>query len=621
MYECANKKNLRKKIACGKRGSLLVSILVITALFVTLGMLALQFIINQNAASNFRVDRERALEIAEAGAEYYRWHLAHVPEDYQDGTGGPGPYVHQYRDANNNIIGAFSLEITPPSSGSTVVTIKSTGQLTDKLNSARSVTIKQGIPSFTKYAVVANADMRFGVGTEVFGPIHSNGGIRFDGVAHNLITSLQYSYDDPDHTGNNEFGVHTHVNAPPATGVDNNFRPLEAPTVAPPPYQTPPNRSDVFMVGRQFPVPQVDFNSITSDLNTLKTKAEANGIHLLASGGQGYHITFRIDGKVDMRIVNTQLRCQYNSGTQWRDYGYCSNNFNRICTQTSNCNYCSLDGSRSCTTNFNCSSVGAGTCITSGFSCLQSSHSIGSRAADQSNFTYKSASSIGYSMPANGLIFIEDDVWVDGVVPNNTRVTLVAAKEPLASGTANIFFSKDLTYAHYCDNASQNACSQDSECSGGADCVDNSDNTAAVGLITQNNILVGYFSEDDLRVDAALIAQNGRVGRPYYGASFTASTTNSNFQLYPTAGSLNPDGGTTCQQYRKRTSIITYGSLATNQRYGFSWTGYNLFNCGTFWNNSGYCNRTLNFDSNLTYAPPPDFPTTGEYETLSWEEN
>ncbi|MEK7518632.1 MAG: hypothetical protein AAB549_01795, partial [Patescibacteria group bacterium] len=61
---------------------MLVSILVVTGLFVTLGMLALQFVITQNAASRFRVDRERAIQIAEAGVDYYRWHLAHVPDDY-----------------------------------------------------------------------------------------------------------------------------------------------------------------------------------------------------------------------------------------------------------------------------------------------------------------------------------------------------------------------------------------------------------------------------------------------------------------------------------------------------------------------------------------------------------
>ena len=216
-------------------------------------------------------------------------------------------------------------------------------------------------------------------------------------------------------------------------------------------------------------------------------------------------------------------------------------------------------------------------------------------------------------MPANGLIFIEDDAWVDGVVPNGTRLTLVAAKEPLASGLANIYLNKDLTYGRYCDNATKNACSLDSECTGGATCVDVSNGTSAVGLITQQNILVGYFSENNLRLDDALIAQNGRVGRPNYGAS------SSSYQLYPTGSSLPSGGGgeNSCDDFRSRSLITTFGALATNQRYGFAWTGSTF--CSST-QSSGYCSRTLNFDANLTYAPPPDFPTTGQYSTLSWEE-
>lgn len=550
---------------------MLVSILVVTGLFVTLGMLALQFVISQNAASRFRVDRERAMQIAEAGVEYYRWHLAHVPEDFQDGTGAAGPYVHSYTDVTGNIIGTFSLEITPPLSGSTVVTIRSTGQITNRPTSSRTVTVQQGIPSFTKWAVVANAAMRFGAGTEVFGPIHSNGGIRFDGIAHNIVTSYLQTYTDVDFDRCTAYSwaVHTCVNPDD-----------------PAPMTALPTRTDVFIAGRQVQANFVDFNSISVDMQAMKTKASANGISVLPSGGQGYHITFRLDGTVDMRVVTAKLRCQYRSGAQWRDYGYCSNNYNLACTQNSTCS--------------------------SGATCIQSSHSIGTRAGDEAAFTYQSASSLGVPLPANGLIFIEDDAWVDGVVPNGTRITLVAAKEPLASGLANIYLTRDLTYSRACSNTSL-ACSLDVECTGGATCVDSSNGTSAVGLITQQNILAGYFSESNLRIDAALIAQNGRVGRPNYGAS------GSSYQLYPTGSSLPNGGGNenSCDDFRSRSALTTFGAIATNQRYGFAWTGSTF--CSST-QSSGYCSRTLNFDAQLTYAPPPDFPTTGQYETLSWEE-
>ena len=90
--------------------------------------------------------------------------------------------------------------------------VESTGYLLDNPNRKRKIAAKFGIPSLSSYAVVANDIMRFGSGTEVFGPIHSNNGIRFDGLTHNMVTSTISQYDDPDQddcNGNNSFGVHT----------------------------------------------------------------------------------------------------------------------------------------------------------------------------------------------------------------------------------------------------------------------------------------------------------------------------------------------------------------------------------------------------------------------------
>src|SRR5690606_21947328 len=70
---------------------------------------------------------QEALHIAEAGLQYYRWVLAHDPDDYQDGTGEPGPYVHSFTDPQSGVTGSYSLSITPPEEGSTVITVESTG--------------------------------------------------------------------------------------------------------------------------------------------------------------------------------------------------------------------------------------------------------------------------------------------------------------------------------------------------------------------------------------------------------------------------------------------------------------------------------------------------------------
>jgi hypothetical protein len=100
------------------------------------------------------------------------------------------------------------------------------------------------------------------------------------------------------------------------------------------------------------------------------------------------------------------------------------------------------------------------------------------------------------------------------------------------------------------------------------------------------------FSADTFEIDAALIAQNGRVGRYYYDP--------------PTNG-----GGTNrCGTNVYRNSITLFGMLASNQRYGFAYT-----------DGTGYDNRIITYDTNLLYAPPPNFPLASDkYQIILWEE-
>lgn len=445
-------------------------------------------------ASRQSFEREQAIQIAEAGIDYYRWHLAHAPTDYQDGTGAPGPYIHEFRDKDGNVVGHFSLAITPPPVGSTLVTVVSTGSTTNPSAVERSIRVQFAKPSIAKYAVVANDHMRFGAGTEVFGPIHSNQGIRFDGLTHNLITSSLASYDDPDHDDVGvdplEYGVHTHV----------------APTDPLPPAAVPA-RPTVFEVGRQFPVPVVDFGGITADLAVIKSEAQATGFYRANSGALGYRVTLRTNGTFDLHRVNSYVNAPAN----------CINATNPL-------------------------QVGWGTWSVNGTTLLGN-----------------------YAIPANGLMFFEDHVFVQGQI-NNKRITLVAATLPDVVATRrNIIVNNDLLYTNY-------------------------DGTDVIGLIAQQNFLVGLVSDTDLRIDAAVIAQNGFTGRYYYR---------------PPAGAQ-----TRCSPNHSKNTITLQGMIATNARYGFAYT-----------DGTGYTTRNLNYDSLLLYGPPPNFPlASDEYVTLSWEE-
>jgi hypothetical protein len=435
-------------------------------------------------ASRQTFNREQAVQIAEAGIDYYRWHLAHSPQDFKDGTVGSGPYTHNFSDKDGNIIGQFILDITPPPLGSTLVTIKSTGKVNADMHISRSITVKLAKPSIAKYAVAANDAMRFGEGTEVFGPIHSNQGIRFDGLAHNIVSSAVVQYDDPDSddcNNNVSFGVHTCVNphdpSPPASV---------------------PNRTDIFETGRQFPVPALDFTGITADLAQMKSDAQAKGFYRSSSGSLGYHIVLKINDTFDLYSVTNFVNPPSNCTNSQSQSGW---------------------GSWS----------------------IQSQSSIG-------NFPF----------PANGIMFFEDNVFVDGKI-NTARLTIIAASFPDNPSTRkSIIVNNDVLYTNY-------------------------DGQDTIGLIAQRNINVGMMSEDDLRIDAALIAQNGRVGRYYYSNH--------------------------CSSYIRQ-KITSYGMIATSQRYGFAYT-----------DGTGYQDRYLIYDANLLYGPPPSFPlTSDQYVTISWEE-
>ncbi len=474
----------------GQRGQLSLQVLILgsiaTVLIAGFVLWAQGFVTNVGRGGM----KAQAFTIAEAGIEYYRWHLAHSPLDFTDGQSASTtqPYVHPYYDKNGNRLGQFELVITKPATGSTIVVIQSTGKVDADSTIKKIIKIKMGLPSLARFSAASNADIRFGSGTVVYGELHSNGGIRFDGTAYNKVTSAKSTYDDPDHSGSSEFGVHTHV-AP----------------VDPIPPTTVPVRTDVFKAGRQFPVPALDFNGITQDLANLKSLATStSGYYKGPSGGtnKGYDIVLKTNDTFDIYRVNSVVSL-------------------------------------------------SSTCVSN------SSHADSFWGSWSINSETLLASNVPF--PSNGIIFIEDDLWVRGQI-DTARLTIAAARFPVNASTyASITTNADLRYTNY-------------------------DGQDVLALIAQNHVNVGFNSNNTLNVDAALVAQNGRVGRYYY-----ASACGSNYI---------------------RNAVNLYGMIATNQRYGWAYT-----------DGTGYQTRTITYDGNLLYGPPPSFPiTASQYDIISWEE-
>jgi len=478
-----------------KKGSILAYTLVMISIVSIILTASLKVVVsNMNYGIN-RELKEESLQIAEAGIYFYRWYLAHKVEGLtksqvnQFWNSGSAYGVSSNYEVDFNGIGKYSISVVPPESNSTIVTVESTGWTYRYPTMQRTVKARFRQPSWSEFSVLCDSDIRFGAGTDVNGPIHSNGGIRFDGVAHNIISSSLSDYNDPDHGGGNEFGVHTHV----------------APTDPLPPNVVP-SRTDVFEVGRTFPVATKEFDGVLSDMANMKNEAGcsnvgsycaqdnivvANGIYFNNSDN-GRHIILKNDGTMDVSRVLT------------------------------------YDGS--------------------------------------SNGITSESSSNNYVIPDGGVVFVEDNAWIEGQI--NGEKTTIIASDMSGGSDKNIFIGNDILYTNY-------------------------DGTDIIGLIAQGDIEIIRDSEDDLRIDGALLAQNGRVGREHYGWYCTAWWW----------------GWCTNWEVDVKNTITTNGSIATKQRYGFAYT-----------DNTGYTNRNLIYDNNLLYYPPPYFPTGTNYAIDQWEE-
>lgn len=242
---------------------------------------------------------DQALMVAEAGAHYYRWHLAHSPSDYQDGTGQPGPYVHDYKDPEGYVVGKYSLEIIPPEPGYTQVSIISTGWMLEYPSIKRTVRVRYGIPSLARYSFLNDANMWFGSGLTVHGRVMSNGGIRQDGINDSTVQSLQETY---------LCGIETGCGTPTTKpGVWGNGGPAEL---------------------WEFPVPPVDFVGINLDLEKMQEAAEDSNSHYAPTTSPGYHVVFQSDGTARIyRVTSTNYYRGY-------DNGVCSNLYQRINGET-----------------------------------------------------------------------------------------------------------------------------------------------------------------------------------------------------------------------------------------------------------------------------------------------
>lgn len=437
------------------RGAFLPVIMLASTLFLAFSIAIISLALSNVKIANLHNQKITAMSIAEAGINYYLWHLSHNNTDYCDGTtctgqAPYGPFHHEYKDQNGQSLGTYDLYITPPSTNNNITTVKSIGKVNGK-SPIRTIISTLGMPSFTNYTLlVNNSELWVGNGEKIDGSVFVNhSGLKNEGEITGDVKSTESTY------------------------YSSMFN------------QTLPgiNGNGIFDGAKLFPVPAIDFNQLTVDIVNLKTKVKnGDGDYYDSSGSKGYHIKLK-DSQYDIYRV-----------TKYDSTGYDITQENLLGT---------------------------------------------------------------HNYPTNGLVFAEDNVWVDGKV-DNQKVTIIASDpEANVNQRKMILIPSNIQYTNY-------------------------DGKDKIGIITQTNILITRNAPINLEIDAAMIATDGQI----------------KINQYP---------------YEHKGNIKVYGSMAHNT--GLVWT----YQYGSgLW--SGYQTTQTIMDQNNILNPPPYFPLTGSYTILSWRE-
>ncbi len=509
-------------------------LLAIMIAFSIMGTAILEVTLTNLTVSSSNVKSQQAFNIAEAGLNYYMWHLNHDATDYKDGqttpatpnpTLGYGPYTNNYIDASGVDEGTYTLWINPAGNGSTVVTVRSIGQAVGS-GITRTVQATIGSPSFASYGVVSDSALWFGNDESADGPVDSNQGVRMDGPSDSAVTSANSTYV-------------------PSVQVGGDGSTSENGVWCSSTVTSPVNCNTRTKSNWIYPVPQVNFNQVSSSLCTIKKAAFAanSSTASLASQSNACNLT-------PSTLTSSYLPERSSSYSLTKGY---------LIQLNTNGTYNLFDVN------------GENDELTPYTSAL----------------TLQSVAT-NVTIPSSGVIFAEDNVWVMSNPTYHGRVTIASGRLAASSSSSytNIVIAAPLLYST----------------KNGAD---------AIGLVAQESIVVAPYAPPssgafNFEMDGAFLAENGEVWYPVsYRVNsnrYTRGWTNSN------------------------QTLLFYGSVATRQTWTWNWEeGGQPCNGDASYDSvngciSGVENTTTQYDYNLEYAPPPDYPLTSGYNILSWRE-
>ena len=265
-----------------EKGYLALYTLVYGSIFIGIMFSLMGYVLIQKNIQEAKQNQETALAIAESGLNYYKWYLAHNPDDVTHGTTSPQPYVIPYSDPEGGPIGDYSLTVTANEMCGEVqsIDIESVGYTYEDPTQTRTLIARYAQPTVAEYAYIINADVWAGSDRTIIGPYHSNGVIRMDGTNNSTVSSGQDTW----------VCDNSQLNCDPPETEGNTL-------------------SAVFGAGPNFnlwqtAVPPIDFVGITLDLSAMRDKADTGGGRLFNdSGDRGYHVYLQ-NNVVQVYVVN-----------------------------------------------------------------------------------------------------------------------------------------------------------------------------------------------------------------------------------------------------------------------------------------------------------------------------
>lgn len=296
-------------------------VLVFMGIFLFLLGTILSYVLTQGRYGRALYAREQAVNIAEAGLEYYRWFLAHNPQIMVNGAGLVSPAQYDVPDPEGGTVGEAEVTATLNTSCGVVQSADLVSVGTAEISPlfTRTLRARYMRPSVAEYSNIINANVWAGADRNITGSYHSNGGIRMDGTNNSIVSSAVSTW-----SCTSSFGCS--------------------------PTQSKPG---VFGAGSgsalwQFPAASFNFAGISTDFPSLQTYASNDGIKLnptnvrvdgVQQGGtfssvggsdqRGFHIILNADDTIDVYRVTgtTGVYAQRidNIGTWVTDYHIISN--------------------------------------------------------------------------------------------------------------------------------------------------------------------------------------------------------------------------------------------------------------------------------------------------------